>query len=312
MAGSFKYSKEVAGRVVVVLTGTKTQTVNVCAKGKKTSPYEAIYELQLAGGGLPEEEFPPVENLEDLRDILVGRGGFLRAGHVSPLLANLVNRIPAPAIDNLWMRNAKAAVEQAITNLVDEFTRHPYLHRVEQSLHTRLHQLLKDQPEFAGDATIGATGWQTQLVHKEWPETVAEVGHARGRFDLAILAPQQLKRATLEHFRQGRIDAPIVIEIGLNYGFEHLQQDHVKLLQSRVRLPYLVHLSRVRITDEQKTRDMILHPHAPIQTAYVHHAAKGTAFGVKHLADSEIRQLDRAPTASVKGKRVARTKGKAA
>ena len=122
-----------------------------------------------------------------------------------------------------------SATEEAITALVDEFLDHPYLFRVEHSLHTRLYALLTGHRNIAQHVLIGDSGQWTQLVHKEWPETLANpLGteyKRRGLFDIAILAPQQLEKASLEGFRQGRIDAPVVIELGLNYGFRHLKQD---------------------------------------------------------------------------------------
>ena len=70
---------------------------------------------------------------------------------------------------------------------------------------------------------IGASGLTTQLIHKEWPETVVRVGRGktverRGLFDIVVLAPAQFEEVTLEQFLQGRIEPPIVIEVGLDYG----------------------------------------------------------------------------------------------
>jgi hypothetical protein len=72
----------------------------------------------------------------------------------------------------------------------------------------------------------------TQLLHKEWPEFIPrkKAGEPmralrRGSFDLAVLAPSQLRAATLKQVEDGPIDAPIVIELGLDYGPVHLQGD---------------------------------------------------------------------------------------
>jgi hypothetical protein len=80
--------------------------------------------------------------------------------------------------------------------------------------------------------------FKTQLIHKEWPEArprkkpdlVAD--RRRGSFDLVVLAPSQLQRTALEQFIVGRINAPIVIEPGLNYGKQHLTGDRHKLANS--------------------------------------------------------------------------------
>jgi len=85
----------------------------------------------------------------------------------------------------------------------------------------------------------------TQPVHKEWPETKPEEGARRGNFDLAILAPDTLCTASLEQFRKGYIETPIVVEMGLDYGLAHLAQDAEKLLNSGVRRGYLVHFTRL-------------------------------------------------------------------
>jgi hypothetical protein len=73
----------------------------------------------------------------------------------------------------------------------------------------------------AGWYPIGDSGFKTQLIHKEWPEARPRrkldltADRRRGSFDLVVLAPSQLDRTALEQFRAGRIDAPIVIELGL-------------------------------------------------------------------------------------------------
>jgi hypothetical protein len=199
----------------------------------------------------------------------------------------LVSLIPAPAAPDPWVQQAIIAAEQAITELVNEFLDHPYMHRVEHSIHARLYGLLAKQSIFADPVALGSTGQQTQVLHKEWPETIASPDSPRGLFDLAILAPQQLERASLRHFRQGRIEAPIVIEIGLDYGFQHLDEDHTKVLESKVAAPYLIHLSRIRVRDEEQTEKLICNATRPVRTAYVHRPAKG-APAFKHLGEEGI------------------------
>ena len=87
-------------------------------------------------------------------------------------------------------------------------------------------------------------------MHKEWPETHPDLSPGasgkRGAFDLAVLSPKALVSATLEQFRQGRITASIVVEVGLDYGMKHLEDDGKKMLDSGVSGAYLLHLSRVR------------------------------------------------------------------
>lgn len=84
----------------------------------------------------------------------------------------------------------------------------------------------------------------TTLIHKEWPETKArpEKQGRRGNFDLAILNPEQILGHTVEDFTSGRIAPAFVIEIGLNYGLNHLKSDDKKLKNSGCPNGYLLHL----------------------------------------------------------------------
>jgi hypothetical protein len=85
-----------------------------------------------------------------------------------------------------------------------------------------------------------------------------------------VLAPGQLQRTALEQFRAGRIDAPIVIELGLNYGSQHLAGDRQKLANSAVQHPYLVHLSRMPSSRQGATEAVIAgiseRPRSPTST----------------------------------------------
>ena len=60
-----------------------------------------------------------------------------------------------------------------------------------------------------------------------------------------MLAPAQFEKLTLEQFLQGRIEPPIVIEVGLDYGLKHINGDIDKFLTSNVQHPYVIHLSRM-------------------------------------------------------------------
>lgn len=92
---------------------------------------------------------------------------------------------------------------------------------------------------------IGGTGIVSQLVHKEWPETVGREKNRRGNFDLAVLSPKLLEMCpSVRSCREGRLEAPIVIEIGLDYDAEHLANDAKKLINSKPRHGYLIHLVR--------------------------------------------------------------------
>jgi hypothetical protein len=139
--------------------------------------------------------------------------------------------VSAPDDGDEWVAEAVRAVDASIMELADEFRVHPFLHRVEHSLHARLIQLLGEQGHLGGRYPIGESGFLTQLIHKEWPETTprkkADQSGDRRResFDIAVLTPGQLRQATCEQCAAGRIAAPIVIELGLNYSGRHLAGD---------------------------------------------------------------------------------------
>jgi len=198
---------------------------------------------------------------------------------------------PAPDKGDEWLEGARVATERVLRTVVEEFLQHPYLHRVEQSLHAWLFSLLIQQPELSAGVTL-STGEQTQLVHKEWPETIPGVEGddqgPRGLFDLAVLSPRQLASATLDQFRAGRVEAPIVIEVGLGYGLSHLQRDRDKLLHSRVHMPYVLHLSRLAMRDQDETESLLCHLSEPVRAAYVHHDPRNNARRYKHVADGTV------------------------
>ncbi|HEU6439536.1 MAG TPA: hypothetical protein VFC12_03765 [Terriglobales bacterium] len=275
----------IAGRLVRVVAGTNTQTVNICTAANQIGAYEAIYRFPITSA-IDDTELVSLLDLEELREWLEMRNGEFEAGSTTVGNLGLAKRIRAPRSDDAWLQEAIAGVERAITQVVRDFMKDPLMHRVEHSIHARLWSLLTAQSIFKNPVAIGSTGMRTQLVHKEWPETLAEVAHHRGLFDLAILSPQQLVAASRKQFRQGRIDAPIVIEVGLDYGYKHLLQDHWKLLNSRVVAPYLIHLSRLHAR-EVLAETLICNPKSPVRTAYVHHPSNGRR-AVKNLNDSRV------------------------
>lgn len=67
---------------------------------------------------------------------------------------------------------------------------------------------MSDEPLFNTLATIGTSSHCGGLIQKEWPETPpGEDSDRRGLFDLAVLAPSQLARASIDQYRQGRSEA---------------------------------------------------------------------------------------------------------
>jgi hypothetical protein len=103
-----------------------------------------------------------------------------------------------------------------------------------------------------------------------------------------VLSPAQLAEASVDQFLDGRIDTPLAIEVGLDYGLKHLSDDADKLLHSRVPVPYLLHLTRLRVKDLEETERLLCEAPAPLRTAYVQVDPRTGARRFKHLSDTAI------------------------
>ena len=281
----------IAGRPVKITRGRKSQTVSVCTSANQLGSYQVVYRLRV-DVAVTTAELGELADLDALDAWLLARDATAELPGAARAGAALVPRVSAPPADDPWVAQAQAAVDRAITSLVRQFCDDPYLHRVEHSLHARLHGLLSNAPELAGVVPLGSTGFRTQLVHKEWPETVARTLGAdprpRGNFDLAVLSPDQLRQASLDQFRAGRIDPPIAIEVGLDYGLSHLTQDADKLRHSQVPVPYVLHLSRIPMTDQDETERLVCAASRPLRTAYAHVDHRTGNRRVKHLTDNSV------------------------
>lgn len=295
---------QLGDRRVFLVDGQQTQTINVCDAGNRQGNYEVVYRIFRPNSFVTcEEVLANCRNLDELRDWLVSRRAVPEGGRVNRSQAlgmppvgagDLVSSPPTrPAgtvepPDDVWLSRARLVVELAIDQLVLEFLERPYLHRVEHSLHTRLATVLTAQPLLGHLVPIGDRLGITQLIHKEWPETLPreEKGNRRGNFDLAVLSPGILRQCpSLLHFRQGRLAAPLVIEMGLDYDYAHLNGDHAKLLNSCVPHGYLVHLAREAPRDS-RAEQLILEPQGNIRTAYA--LVVGRQCFVKLLNDTQI------------------------
>lgn len=305
MAGSRENLLLVQGRLVVVITGSKTQTVNICTRANLKAVYRSRFRLRGTHIITDMNELFAKKTLADLVAFLLARQGVdeLRKppGPPPPLQRPPIS---APKWGDVWLTRAIPAVESAIASLVVEFDQQPYLHRVEHSLHARLFELLDADPLFSArfpiasalPANAGSRSYLTQSIHKEWPETISHMPAGNfGNFDLALISPQQAALATVKEFRAGRIVPAIVIEVGLDYDYQHLESDRRKLINSRVIAGYLIHFSRdrpryqrveelVENLDESKSG---LPGISLIRTAYVNHARDGTT-AVKSLGADKI------------------------
>lgn len=180
-----------------------------------------------------------------------------------------------------WLPHAKSLVEKSIDHFLEEFLECHFLHRVEHSIHAQLFHIMMSYQELAQRVPIGENFGVTQLVHKEWPETVAREGNrGRGNFDLAVLSPKLLQSCpNIEAFRHGRLNAPIVIEIGLDYDAEHLAEDAKKLINSKPKHGYLIHLVRENQREDNAEKILVgIEEKLGIKTAYAWKAGSQCVF----------------------------------
>lgn len=301
----------VAGRLVFVNT-QRTQTVKVCTPQNRRGVYEKYYRIEppyvliqqqmestvsqfdslvdleqwlvndRKAHREPEKEVrPPArpsvvdESIDGIDDIAVPEVG----GAVAEVLDLLSSERYSPD-DDPWLPGAKGLVEGGIDHLVREFLDCPYLHRVEHSIHAQLFHILMSHQELAQRVSLGNDLAKTQLIHKEWPESIAREGKGRGQFDLAVLSPQLLRGCpSISAFRGGHLHAPIVIEMGLDYDAEHLARDAQKLMNSKPKHGYLIHLVR-ESARERSAEEIILGIEARfgIKTAYAWTAGGQSAF----------------------------------
>lgn len=280
----------IGGRLVILVHGAHSQTINVCTEANTRGHYEKVFRLR----GQPEIFADDLGHLADLPALeAFAKEQGATEEQVGTRGTRLAALVPSPLENDAWVIDARSAVEFAITALIEEFIEHPYLHRVEHSVHARLFQLLAQQDVLSRTAVM-ATGHTTQLIHKEWPEPYPRdnqgIPGTRGLFDLAILAPQQVEAATLPQFRDGRIQPPLVIEVGLDYGLSHLQKDERTLLASGVVAPYLLHLNRLPVTDRGDVETLLDAAREPLRTAYAHVDVQDSF--VKLPGDPAVRRFD--------------------
>lgn len=204
---------------------------------------------------------------------------------------------PLFGVDESWVQKILEDVEKAINQLIDEFRKNPYLHRVEHSLHCELYGLLVASGVLGKTEDYGLV--RPRRVQKEWPETIPrqkEDGtlHKRGNFDLVVLGPPENGKSSSmlpDQFKRGLIKPGIVIEIGLDYDVGHLDEDFKKLMNSKVCHGYLIHLSRrahhaehsmqwIREFDKKKNRG--------IKIAYAQQGKDGQPWQYRKLGKNNI------------------------
>jgi hypothetical protein len=254
---------EIDSQTIHLAKRTKSLTVNICDANNRRGDYEWIVRV-FRPDDVTESEITAHESILGLVAWLQdAKGGEIEKGPPPPIDPG-IDPAPPPEEDREWIEHAVAVVEKSLDKLVDEFLRVPYLHRVEHSLHARLFAILATDPHL--NCELPLRNGTTQPIHKEWPETVPSPETRRGNFDLAILSPALLARHSVEVFRRGNIPAPIVLELGLDYGAAHLEQDADKLIQSAVQHGYLVHFTRRAATE--KEIKLVLNPGRTTKVAF--------------------------------------------
>ncbi len=108
----------VAGRRVKIARGTKSQTVNICTLANEVGIYELRYRLDSAVD-VTTAELAELADLDALEAWLLARGGSPEAPGASSAGSHLVPRISAPPADDDWVLVATAAVDRAVTALVE-------------------------------------------------------------------------------------------------------------------------------------------------------------------------------------------------
>jgi hypothetical protein len=110
-------------------------------------------------------------------------------------------------------------------------------------MHCELYSMLNVHRLLQGLYPLADSQRCASLVHKEWPEPARRPSKKkRGNFDLAILPPDRLESATVEQFAAGHVQPAFIVEMGMNCGLRHLQDDASKLEHAGSQGCYLVHL----------------------------------------------------------------------
>lgn len=283
------------GRRVKVATGSKSQTVNVYREGEKTGKYETRLRCTTPALFLEgSDELPFVDSIPELVDWLQREHLFSQEGENAEATPRAVHELGS---SDAWMDDAKGAVQGAINRLVDRFVQHPYLHRVEHSLHCELYQLLTEAPLLREPITLGPL--IARPVQKEWPEsTPRSWKHGRrGNFDLVVLSPADATAGIdARAFLGGYLKPLIAIELGLDYGRKHLEEDDRKIRNSSIRSGYLVHFAREEKRLQSGVREAVEQIIAREATggpkvAYAH--LTSARVEVRRLGEPTIRELPR-------------------
>jgi len=288
------------GRKIKIANGRKSQTVNIYTSDLIHGEYDYIIRMQG-----PENFVDGLEierkNFKELEELI----NYLQKKHFGIIEKTTSSDVfksyggeeyfkkPKKHFnfkDDNWINNAVNKTENILNEFLEKFIKYPYLHRVEHSIHCDLYNMLSGEEIFNERVKIGNE--EIQIIHKEWPEFIPrpEKGNRRGNFDLAILSPTNCLGCSINDFLYGRIEAPIVIEMGLDCSIKHFTDDFEKLKNSWVYKGYLFHLSRkeqiYECTNFEKILLQIEDTYENIKVGYVKHEPGRVRF--KLINDNNI------------------------
>lgn len=247
---------EIADHRVKICTGRHTQTINICAPDNSGDYIQrfriATPALFLTAFSLATEGFNELEEL----------GTFLQTTHSA---SDISNQSPQSARraweyldpDPVWGAARLAAVNRVVLSLATEFRERRFRHRSEHSLHCELYDRLRQIPEIRDGRIAIERGEDTDLVHKEWPESgIRPEKDGRGNFDVAILTPRTAP-VEEERFLRGYIKPYFAFELGLDYSCDHFLSDINKLRQHAIPVSYSIHFARPRAADQERVEELV-------------------------------------------------------
>ena len=247
----------ICSRKIYIRDGQKTQTVNICSLLNKQGLYDYVIRIEKPNPFVSEFELEGCHFIsinEFVQFIINKYKGYIEKKPNDLLDLDTSNKEPEVPYDSLfnsdlWLRKAIPIVNLTVNKFIKLFSNNPYLHRCESSIHCELYNMLIRNEILNELGTI--SGYKVRLIHKEWPEYNAREGKSgRGETDIAILSPTNLDKYNINDYKKGRIEAPIAIELGLNYKYNHFKGDIKKLVNSKVYKGYIVHLVReIDVTD---------------------------------------------------------------
>jgi hypothetical protein len=278
---------QACGRWLCIKKRGKTTSINICFDGKSEGPYEWRAYIH-APTDIQRADFEGQGSIDSLINWLKDWKGAVVKGQPRQSLEN-VERPLIPTDDREWLENACPKVEAIINDFLEDFIKHPYRHRVEHSIHVRLFSMLSVHSDFEQLYSLAGCSLKTQLVHKEWPEYIPLSPDRRGNHDLSILTPKQVERCSRERFRIGDLAPPIAIEIGLDYGQEHLTKDVRTLVRNQLPHGYAIQLTRTGpdLDIERKIQD--IESQYNVKIGYASFA--GEKSRIKHVGAVDIREL---------------------